>query len=101
MSVTEMYTKLVNAESALQKSKDENKRLQAYLGQILNEIEEKSPIIEVRCFLFPPGDAELSPSLGVTILGVVCCPNAGATTRVRAVGGFTFTIAKQIAKGAG
>lgn len=48
MSVTEMYTKLVEAQAELQKSRDENKRLQAYLSQILNEIEEKSPIIEVR-----------------------------------------------------
>ncbi|KAL3869712.1 hypothetical protein ACJMK2_042363 [Sinanodonta woodiana] len=46
MSLTQIYNEYVQATDALVLEKEENKRLNHYLDQILQEIEEKAPILK-------------------------------------------------------
>ena len=46
MSVTDMYTTLVEKSNALMASEKENERINVYMSQILNEITTKAPIIQ-------------------------------------------------------
>lgn len=45
LTATAMYSRVVVAEAALSKEKDESNKLRTYLGQILHEIESKAPLI--------------------------------------------------------
>ncbi|KAL5021860.1 hypothetical protein ScPMuIL_001015 [Solemya velum] len=46
MTLTQIYNEYVKSTDALQLEKDENKRLNLYLDQILQEIEEKAPLLK-------------------------------------------------------
>ncbi|XP_052775789.1 nucleoprotein TPR-like isoform X2 [Mya arenaria] len=46
MSLTQIYNEYVQATDSLQLEKDENKRLNLYLDQILQEIEAKAPMLK-------------------------------------------------------
>lgn len=46
MSLTEMYTKLVDTTEALHASQADVRRLEMYLGQILKDIETKAPVFQ-------------------------------------------------------
>ena len=45
LTATALYSRVVVAEGALAKEKDESNKLRTYLGQILHEIENKAPLI--------------------------------------------------------
>jgi len=45
LTATALYSRVVVAEGALTKEKDESNKLRTYLGQILHEIESKAPLI--------------------------------------------------------
>lgn len=45
LTATALYSRVVVAEGALTKEKDESNKLRTYLGQILHEIELKAPLI--------------------------------------------------------
>lgn len=51
VSVTEIYMKLVEAEAALLRKSDECTKLDGYLNHILQEIEAKTPLLDVRTWL--------------------------------------------------
>ncbi|XP_071835519.1 nucleoprotein TPR-like isoform X3 [Apostichopus japonicus] len=46
MTLTQMYSEYIKASEALQSEKLENQRLNEYMDQILQEIEEKAPILQ-------------------------------------------------------
>ncbi|KAK6990642.1 nucleoprotein TPR [Biomphalaria glabrata] len=46
MSLTQIYNEYVQATEALSEEREENKRLNSYLEQILQEIEEKAPLLK-------------------------------------------------------
>ena len=46
LSLTQIYSEYVETSEALHLEKEENKRLNEYVDQILMEIEEKAPVIK-------------------------------------------------------
>ena len=46
LSLTQMYTKYVESTSRLSQEREENARLNNYLAQILQELEEKTPVLQ-------------------------------------------------------
>lgn len=46
LSLTELYTKYTESTSKLREEKEENARLNNYLTQILQELEEKTPVLQ-------------------------------------------------------
>ena len=46
LSLTQMYTKYVESTSRLSQEREENARLNNYLTQILQELEEKTPVLQ-------------------------------------------------------
>jgi nucleoprotein TPR len=46
MTLTQIYSEYVNLSEQLQTEKSENARLKEYISEIINEIEEKAPILK-------------------------------------------------------